>query len=260
MAIPLYGQYLQGAISFATSANPILAFPQPTLPGSLLIAALTWSAATGTVTSVTDQLNSVCPQAFSSLMGGVAPGPTPWASAPIYQADSTSSQLFFVPNNVKGGPNVVTATLSGSQAWGMVVAEYYGGGIYLNSATNHGTTGGAGTGSQSVPVLSCPNLTPFLEWDRANTFQGALAQSQIQQPGILLISHFRATALIGTPLAGTSLRLALAATIAFGDSGTPLLNPVASPAPSVGWNLTGISTWDQVVAAFAVPNLSGRPS
>lgn len=251
MAIPVYGAYVQGAFASGTGQNSTLSFPNPVQAGSLLVAAVTWGAATGSVT-VTDVLNSIAPQQFTSLMGGVSPAPSLWASVPVFAADTTSSKLFYVPCSERGGVDIVTANFSASQTFTLSIAEYYGGGLFLNSATANGTSAGAGNAQVLVPQLSIPPFAALFEWDRANTFQGALAQSQIQQPGILNVFSLRFTALGSTAIAGNTYRQTVGATYAFGDT-SPLLNASAAAAQNVGGTFSGVSTWDLIAASFYMP-------
>lgn len=261
MSNPVFGQAVQSAFFSGTAAAAQVAFPSPVQCGSLFVAAVTWSAATGTAT-VSDLLNTQTPfSAMNTLMGGVTSGAPFWASTPVFAADSTSSQFFYLPVNQRAGIDVLTVTFSASQTYTITIAEYFGGGSFLASASAHGTSGGAAPESVQLSFANAipPVSTPLFEWDRASDFQGALAQSQIQQPGVLVVGSFKTTVALGTALSGVTNRQTSGAVYAYGDSGSTLLSAPAALALAAGWNVTGIATWDLITAAFWVPAFLGHP-
>lgn len=277
-----YGAFQQIGTAAATATSLSVTLGAPVTQENLLVALVAWQAATGTVSTVTDSVGGDQGHGYNTL-GGVSAfsGPNPnlvsagaltcntWMPcSPVFQALAMSMQAFYVPNAIKGGIETVTVALSASQSAFLAVAEYFGGGkLAGNPGSANGNIGVATANAQTTAVASGLLANPqFFEWDRASAFQGALAQSQIQTPGILLFGGMAlstsANLTINSAVSGCTSRGTFASVYGVGDSGSSLLTVAGFPAQNIGYSVTYSAVggnWLTLAVPFFVPSVLGHP-
>jgi hypothetical protein len=244
--------FVQGRINPAAGSNPYtLAFNGPVQAGNTIVAVIHWVGITGSVVSVSDNLNGA---------GGYVPG------GPIGQGTSYSLQPFYL-NNTKGGIPTVSFQLSATQTAYIDLYEFSGPVVFVDGyATNNGTGTGAFSAGNIITTVASDLLIAVA---RANSISAYPPGAINQSFGGFGSSYWfpGSAGLWSMPFSqsGTSAWISFilalspdpAPSVKFVQSPTPLSQTAQNPTMAFGGNVT---SGDLLVLFFEWANTNGAVS